>query len=360
MTNSLPIVIFTALPNELKAVEYHLTELKDEFHSETDTLYRLGTFMTPKGGIKLALVETEANNVKAASEVERALSYFKPTYAFFVGVAGGIKDVSIGDIVVATKIYAYETGKEDNVYKPRFEFGEPSHSLKQYAKAVNRANKWQERIDNNYLSNSAHHIPTVFLKPIAAGEKVIASTKSRMYKFLRRNCSDALAVAMEEYGFTESIKAHNKVSGIVVRGISDLIDDKSIADEGGSQEKAAANAAAFAFELLNKLVENGKLEIQKAKVEIKNETKVIFSSDERNKIEGEITALIAKGKVAKALDKLQVYFKNTEYHSEITALFNRHSDVNTQIRRGLITFPEATTAKNNIVDALLKLLNDIF
>ncbi len=361
MNQPISILIFTALPNELKAVEYHLTKLKDEFHSETDTLYRLGTFMTSKGEIKVAVVETEANNVKAASEVERALSYFKPTYAFFVGVAGGIKDVSIGDIVVATKIYAYEVGKEDNVYKPRFEFGEPSHSLKQYAKAVNRANKWQERIDNNYFSNS-NHVPTVFLKPIAAGEKVIASTKSRMYKFLRRNCSDALAVAMEEYGFTESIKAHNKVNGIVVRGISDLIDNKSNADKGGSQERAAANAAAFTLELLDKLVENGKLEVLEIEdtVENKRIIEVVFSSDEKNEIEGEITALIAKGKVAKALDKLQIYFKSTEYHSDITALLNRLSELNTQTRKGLISFSESNTAKNNIVDALLKLLNDIF
>ena len=361
MTNSLPIVIFTALSNELKAVEYHLTELKDKFHSETDTLYRLGVFNTQKGKVNVALVETEANNVKAASEVERALNYFKPAYAIFVGVAGGIKDVKLGDIVVATKIYAYEIGKADDLYKPRFEFGEPSYRLKQFAKAVNGANKWQNRIDNNYLPD-ANQTPKVFLKPIAAGEKVIASTKSRMYKFLQMYCSDALAVAMEEYGFTESIKAYDKVSGLVVRGISDLIDDKEIADKGGYQEKAAANASAFTFELLNKLVENNKIAVETIEnLENGIDPKIgDFSPEEKNRMEEEITTLIAKGKVEKALEKLQTYFKKTKYHSEITALLNRQSELNTQSRRGLVTFSESNIAKNKIVDSLLKLMGDFF
>lgn len=71
---------------------------------------------------------------------------------------------------------------------------------------------------------------------------------------IRNTYSDAHAVAMEEHGFGVALRAHPKVCFSVVRGISDLIENKEASDRAGSHEVAARNAVAFACEMLAGLI----------------------------------------------------------------------------------------------------------
>jgi hypothetical protein len=111
---------------------------------------------------------------------------------------------------------------------------------------VGRGEAWTKRIKPEAPSP----LPKVIVAPIAAGTKVLASTKSSIYKFIRSHYNDAQAVEKEGLGFLSAAHANRDVKAVVIRGISDLVDDKDEDDVRGFQDSASRHAAAFAFELL--------------------------------------------------------------------------------------------------------------
>jgi nucleoside phosphorylase len=240
-------VIFTAIPVEYQAIRVYLTNVHEVIHPE-GTIYESGTFIFKSQQWSVSLVETRAGNVNATLEVERAIRFLQPGIILFVGVAGGIKDVKLGDVVVANKIYNYEPGKELEDFQARPEVGNSTYRMVARAQVEARKSDWLQWL-GHLLPDP---VPQVFVGTIAAGEKVVASTRSPVWQLLRTQFSDALAVEMEGYGFLRAGYA-NQANALVIRGISDLIDGKSEADAMNSQEIAVRNASAFAFEMLVKL-----------------------------------------------------------------------------------------------------------
>lgn len=252
-------VILTAVPVELRAVCAHLAVAGEEVHK--GTVYERGTFTSGTGRWDVFAAELGAGNNSAAFELERAISRFDPAVVMFVGVAGGIKDVRVGDVVVATKVYGYESGKAEATFKPRPDVGNSSYNLVQRARAVARRGDWIGRINGSEVIQS----PRAFIGAIAAGERVVASTESSVYKFLKANYGDALAVEMEGRGFLEAAHANPQVSTLIVRGISDLLNNKSDLDDDARQDMASRHASAFAFEVLNQLTGESKMSTDEGK-----------------------------------------------------------------------------------------------
>lgn len=238
-------VFLTALAVEFSAVTAQLTDRHERV--ENGTLYELGRFaVSPSQSCWIAVVQTGMGNAPSAMATERALSFFKPTFAFFVGIAGGLKDdLSLGAVVAADKVYGYELGKSGEEFLTRPDTPNPTYEAVQRAHAVERKAQWQARIKPAPVP-----LPKAFVKPIAAGEKVLISEKSESLQRIRKTYSDAYAVAMEEYGFGVASRTHPQVCFAVVRGISDLIENKASADASGSHEVAARHATAFALEML--------------------------------------------------------------------------------------------------------------
>jgi nucleoside phosphorylase len=234
------VVILTALEVEFEAVRNHLTEPQEDRHRR-GSIYEVGTYQGKKLSFRVVLKEIGPRNTGAAAEIERAIEQYEPDYVLFVGVAGGIKDVSVGDVVCASKVYGYESGKETSKgFRPRPVAFVPSAALLERSRAVKRAH------------NRAGSAFRIHEGAIAAGDKVVASSRSATAQLIRANYGDALAIAMEELGFLEGAHKSN-AEAMIIRGISDLLDGKSRSDKTGSQKLASENAALVAFRLLDDL-----------------------------------------------------------------------------------------------------------
>ena len=228
------VVILTAIDKESTAVRGVMTDVRSE--QVRGTRFWTGNFDT----WNIALAEIGPGNNTAAAIAERALAHFKPKYAAFVGVAGGLKDVQLGDVVVATKVYGYESGKAvPGAFRPRPDVRTSDHVLEHLARAARSEPPW------------AGGKPRIFVGPIAAGEKVVADNAGHVAELIASTYGDALAVEMEGRGFLEAVHIHAGCHAVVVRGISDLLIGKADADALDWQSKAAENAVRFFCSMLS-------------------------------------------------------------------------------------------------------------
>jgi nucleoside phosphorylase/energy-coupling factor transporter ATP-binding protein EcfA2 len=242
-------VILTALAVEYDAVRAHVHDLREELDPR-GTIYEIGLFDSPAGAWEIVIAQMGTGNVGAAIAAERAILTFRPTVLLLVGIAGGVEGrVALGDVVVATKVYGYESGKVSQMgeFLPRLDTRlSSSHRLQQRALRVASQREWiKRRID----VPSAEILPHAHVGAIASGEKVLASR--RPLEFLG---SGVLAADMESYGLLSAIQGSTDVDALVVRGIADVLDQvKGDSRSENSARNAARNASAFAFEVLARL-----------------------------------------------------------------------------------------------------------
>ncbi|MFI8530009.1 5'-methylthioadenosine/S-adenosylhomocysteine nucleosidase [Streptomyces aquilus] len=228
------VAVLTALSLEYTAVRGHLTDIHKREHPR-GTRAEVGTLAGTPWSV--ALVQMGEGNLTAAALTERVMTWLEPDAVFFVGVAGGLKDdIALGDVVVATKVYAVHGGKETpDGFHVRPEAWRASHRLRAAAQDALRDD------------------PRAHLKPIAAGDVVLAASESALAEHLKKYYNDAAAIEMEGAGVVSAVDLAGG-DALVIRGISDRADgDKSRVDGAGWQPRAAASAASAVVAVVREL-----------------------------------------------------------------------------------------------------------
>ncbi|GII63063.1 purine phosphorylase [Sphaerisporangium krabiense] len=244
--NERPVVILTALDLEYEAVRRHLSDLRLHRH-RAGTRFEIGRL---PNGCHVALGLVGKGNQPAAVLTERAITEFDPFALLFVGVAGALwPDVDLGDVVIATHVYAYHGGtSEDDGLKARPRVWEISHEPDQIARHLVRNGTWKRRLPADQAAAE------VRFGPIAAGEVVQDSAISAHAQWVRQTYNDALAIEMEAAGVAQAAHLNRSLPMVVIRGISDRADGTKVKTDGvGWQAKAVTNAAALALALAEEL-----------------------------------------------------------------------------------------------------------
>lgn len=229
-------VVLTALPVEYDAVRAHLTDPEERVHVN-GTRVEVGRLDGTQWSV--ALAELGEGAVNTAALATQIVGWLHPEVLLFVGVAGGLKDdLEIGDVVVGTKVYAFQNGKlTPDGFHARPEVWHGSHRLVQSARSALRE-----------LKDVRGH-----RKPIAVGDVVLADDASALAGFIRDTYNDAYAIETEGSGAAHAALVSGSLDALVIRGISDHADPgKAAADASGSQEPAAAQAARVAVAVLRK------------------------------------------------------------------------------------------------------------
>lgn len=238
------VVVLTALPLELDAVRALLAD-PETVVTPTGSRFVAGT-MQGKGTFwRVHVAEIGMGNAASAVETTAAVGHLSPRLVVFVGVAGGLKpsDQRRGDVVVADRVYALHSGKEtDDGFSSRPVSFPAPHRLQELVREV--ARDWRPSLDG-----MRRRPPRAHLKPIVAGEVVLAGENTELRRRIAKMHGDAAAIDMESFG-TYTAAHRTDVPALAVRGLSDMVGDKQPGTDGLWQPRAARAAAAFLADLL--------------------------------------------------------------------------------------------------------------
>lgn len=250
------IVVFTALPLEYRAVRARITGPQRVDH-EAGTIFERGQI--PGTTWEVYLAQVGQGNQGAAIITERAIRMIGPDAVFFTGIAGGMKhDIALGDVVVATRVFAYHGGKQEETFKSRPETWPASHRLEQAARFAVLDPQWAAA-----LLPAGRATPETHFKPIAAGEVVVNARASALHDLLDEHYNGVAAIETEGAGFAGAASMADQVPALVIRGISDRADgDKQHTDNAGFQLIAAENAAALTIAVIKTLTSPGAAQVE--------------------------------------------------------------------------------------------------
>lgn len=242
MTDLPTAVLATPIDIERRAVLDLLPGHEFTDHEIGGVVYRETEYEGPQGVWRLVLAMAGRGNERAAAAVEHAVATWRPQILVLCGIAGGLRDARIGDVVAATHVYGYEAGQDtDTGLLPRPASVSTSFPLHQRAQLIADDTAWAAGLDA---------APRVFHRPIASGSKVITGNAAASAEHIKRHSSDAQAVDTESFGAMTAADQRRTVDAIVVRGVSDLLGDKTKEADRHRQPLAARNAAAFALALI--------------------------------------------------------------------------------------------------------------
>lgn len=208
--------------------------------------------------------QTNMTSVQVAGDL---IEDFRPQFLVLIGTAGGHSGrdgISLGDVVVADYLdySGYWKYKDGLVLERKLPHDHPSgHMVENYVEPLRtRPQRWIERIQTHRPNDGT---PKLIVGGIVSGNILLGDPRNEEQRRILGHFEKAYAFEMEGYGVSSAVyKARRSVQYnpqyLVVRGISDLVDQDPEANQANRQEwtpYAVAAAATFAAVLIEDFFE---------------------------------------------------------------------------------------------------------
>ncbi|MEI8332845.1 MAG: 5'-methylthioadenosine/adenosylhomocysteine nucleosidase [Chloroflexota bacterium] len=248
---SAPIGILCALPEELRLYRDEIDRAASALHGGMEVVQ--GTL----DGRRVVLVESGMGKVNSASAATVLIEHYGCDRLLLSGVAGALDPaLSIGDVVVGTRVVQYDYGRVTDDGPTAFQPGAmPVAGTSDRVGWPLRADLLahvQEALKGDPLpgirarSGDTPHVPIVRFGPIATGDVFVASERLRQDLLAR---FDALAVDMESGAMVQVAERYG-AGWLVVRAVSDLAGREGMVDFSVFLDDAAHTAAALVRRLV--------------------------------------------------------------------------------------------------------------
>ena len=218
--------------------------MSDYYYLELDKLDRK---------IKVLIAQQREMGMAAATNLAQSMIYhFSPTYMIMVGIAAGIGDgKSFGDIIVATEVWNYSSGKYTTDVQGKLVFSpDPKHIILQpNIESVLKRDYSQElyNIRKNWDEDVSTDLKLV-LGPLACGAAVVGNSEI-VNDMIKQHSRKTVGLDMESYGifYAANYGLDNSTIPICLKSISDFADEEK---GDGYQRYAAYTSVQFAKYLI--------------------------------------------------------------------------------------------------------------
>lgn len=258
------VAIICAVDNEIDALKYAFRDndfKRINFRSDT-TDYYLANIKANDKNLKIVYTQQREMGMAAASTLSlNLIHHFHPKYLIMVGIAAGIgTEKNLGDIIVATEVWNYSSGKYitgengDIIFSP-----DPKHIIldsriesilkRDYTQQLFNIRKgWRNETINNDLN--------LVLGPLACGTAVIGNSKI-VDEMIKKHSRKTVGLDMESYGmfFAANYGVDNSTIPICLKSISDFADEKK---GDGFQKYASYTSSEFAKFLIENILKYDK------------------------------------------------------------------------------------------------------
>jgi nucleoside phosphorylase len=214
----------------------------------------------------IVMRETGRTNIVSGQCIRDVIEHWQVEALILCGIAGGIarhENVKIGDVIIPDYIHYCSFAKlsKDGTQRRYIPYDHPSLSLHaNYAAPLQMDSSWITPEVRNLMPGNRN--PDVFAGSLIAGDKVYGDPTSEEQSALMQEYDEAIALDMESVGLCRAVASSRDNPQynprlLIVRGISDLVDDPdNMAQRDSNKANSAAVAAMFACRVVADILAN--------------------------------------------------------------------------------------------------------